>query len=264
MMSYDYIKAVNFSTLKYLATSPLLYRWMIDHPAARKPAYVIGGAIHCAVLEPGQFDSRYAVFDGTRRGKAWDEWQLENPGKESLKPNELASIQAAAKAVHGHRVAAGVLLGGRVEEPVTWIDSATGLACKGRIDYIRPDCVVDLKSARDVAPRRFARAAAEYLYHGQLAWYHDGAIAAGKVPANAQPPYCVAVQSDEPYDVAVYQINLIDLDVGRQLCRDLLRKLVECAAADYWPGVAPDLLALDLPAWAPGSEIETTNTEEAF
>lgn len=252
MTDYDKIQALNWSSLRHLATSPLLYRYRQDHPEPRKKSYVIGNAIHTAVLEPEKFAERYAVFDGTRRGPAWKEWLAKHPGKESLKPPELAAVEAAAKAVSDHRVAADIFRGGRREEVLTWTGPG-GLLCKGRVDYIRPDVVADLKSVgRDVSPRKFGRDAAEYLYHGQLAWYHDGAIAAGKIPANAPPPLIVAVQSKPPFDVAVYQLSYEDLDLGRSLYAGLVQTLQECIAADYWPGCAPDLEQLTLPPWTPG------------
>jgi len=79
-IDYAAIRAVNISSLKYLEQSPLLYRYRMANPEPRKQAFLIGGAFHCAVLEPDLFDKRYAVFDGTRRGSAWEEWKAKYPG----------------------------------------------------------------------------------------------------------------------------------------------------------------------------------------
>ena len=257
-MTYDSIRAINWSSLKHLAVSPLLYRWMIDHPAPRKPAYVVGSAIHCAILEPGKFDSRYAVYDGTRRGKAWDEWQEEHPGVESLKPDEMARVMMCADAVRAHKVASRMIDGCRVEEVTTWTDPKTGLACKGRIDAISPTRVVDLKSARDVSREAFTRASCRYLYHGQLAMYQDGAIAAGKIEASAtEEPIIIAIQSDAPYDVSVFQLAPETLAAGRALYRGLIWRLEQCTAANLWPGVCPDLEDLGIPPWAESAGVST-------
>ncbi len=40
------------------------------------------------------------------------------------------------------------------------------------------------------------------------------------------------------------------LNSGRNLYRRLLRLYEQCMAADWWPGVAPELLSLELPPWA--------------
>lgn len=249
MTDYDKTPGLNWSSLKYMASSPLAYRWVIDHPPPRKPAYTIGAAIHCAVLEPSKFGERYAVFDGTRRGKEWDSWLIAHPGHESLKPPEMATVLESAVAVRAHRVAAPLLHHGRAECAITWQDPS-GIACKGRLDYLQPTQLVDLKSARQIDPRNFARASGSYLYHAQVAWYHDGAIAAHQLPPDAEHPYIVAVEKTGPYDVGVYQLTAEDLELGRAIYRDLVTKLVACTEANYWPGAVPDLAPLNAPKWS--------------
>lgn len=252
---YEAIKAINWSSLKHIGTSPLEYRWRLAHPEPRKPAFVFGGAVHCAVLEPEKFDSRYAVYDGIRRGKDWEAWKAIHPGVESLKPDEYDRVQEIAVALRFDGLAAKLLAGGRCEEALTWSDDDTGLACKGRVDYIRPDCVIDLKTTRDPAPRKFERAAASYGYAGQVAFYHDGATARHLIDGRTMP-FIVSVQTKAPYDVVSYQLDAEALDIGRAQYKSLLRQLVDCTAADYWPGVAPELQKLRLPHWAAGQQIE--------
>ena len=261
MSAYESIQAINWSSLKHLATSPLLYRWRVDHPEPPKPAYILGSAIHCLLLEPADFPSRFAEFAGTRRGRDWDEWQRDHPGRQSLKPDEFQQVERTVAAVRAHRGAMAILDGCRHEEPLTWVEPQTGLACKGRLDALNANYVVDLKSARDVEPELFTRASARYLYHGQLAWYHDGAVAAGRLAADAQPPYLIAVQSDGPHDVVVWRIPPAVLDRGRALYRRLLSRWRSCTEADWWPGCAPDVQTLTLPLWSSGA---TTTNEEEF
>lgn len=260
-MDYSAVPGINWSSLKHLSVSPKLYQWRLTHPEPSKPAYVLGSAIHCAILEPDVFYQRYAVFDGVRRGKAWEEWQAEHPGVQSLKPDELEHVRHVAAAVRWDRVAGPLVRGGRFEEVVTWFDAATGLPCKGRVDYIRPEVVIDLKSTRDPRPQKFERAAADYGYPGQLAFYHDGAVAAKLIDGRARP-YIIAPQSGEPYDVAVFQLKEETLEYGRLLYRSLLHRLLECTEAGFWPGVAPDLQELGISPWAP--EPLAVNMEEDF
>ena len=257
-MTYADIAAMNFSSLKHMATSPLLYRWRVDHPQPPKAAYTIGSAIHCAILEPALFASRYAVFNGVRRGKAWDAWQEEHPGVESLKPDEFERVEQSALAARSHRCVAPLLGGGRFELAVEWVDSRTGLACKGRVDYVSPTRLIDLKSAREIDGRNFRRAVAQYLYHGQLAWYYDGCIAAGVLSPSAGMPLLIAQQNVEPYDVGVYRMTADDLSKGRQLYWSLLDQFTACTAANMWPGAVPDVVDLMVPDWAPGSYPDAT------
>jgi len=255
--TYSLSKSLNWSSLKHMATSPLEYQWRIGHPEPPKTTYLMGNAIHCRGLEPEKFNDRYALCDITRnkRHKAYQEWMEENEGKKPLKQSEMDNAKHAGDAVLAHGVAAEILKGCRHEEPLSWTDPDTGLKCKGRTDAIRPEFVVDLKTSQDPSPRAFTRDAAKYLYHGQLSFYHQGALTLRKIDGKITP-YIIACAKEPPYDVAVYTMKPDDLHAGRQLCLSLMRKLEECLASDLWPGCAPDLQYLELPSWAPGFDDE--------
>lgn len=169
-----------------------------------------------------------------------------------LTADEYDLAERCAEAVREHPKASELLRGGRAEETATWTDEETGVRCKGRLDFVRPVGVLDVKSSRQPTLRQMVADMARLLYHGQLAWYHDGAIASGIVPlGSAELPRVIFVQTVEPYDVVPAFLGPLDLDRGRQLYRSLLRKYVACDAADWWPGMAPDEIELDLPTWAP-------------
>lgn len=261
--AYEEIQAINWSSLKHMGVSPLEFRWHLDHAAPRKKAFIFGGAAHTATLEPEKFDQRYAVYDGTRdaRHTAYKTWLAEHPGVEALKSPEVALVKAMAEKVHSDRNAGPLLKGGRREEAVTWVDEVTGLACKGRLDYIRPDLVVDLKTTVDPTPRKFERAAFDYGYAAQLAFYHDGAIAARLIDGR-QRPYIIAVKKSGAHDVVTFQLKQETLELGRAVYRALLRRLVECTAANWWPGVAPEVQQLGVPPWASADQLFTTEEQD--
>ena len=255
-------KPLSWSALKHMAKSPLEYRYRIDHPTPDKPAYLLGRAIHCLVLEPEHFDERYALCEITRnpRHKAYQEWMAEHPDAEALKPDEWHRVRSATDAVMSHRVAAEVLTGCRHEEPMEWVDPDTGLKCRGRVDLISSAYVAELKMTRHIEPRSFAADAARYGYHGQLGGlYHTGATVLRKIDGNT-PPFFIAVDPEPPHDVAVMQMCLEDLAAGRALVLSLMQRLELCVATSEWPGVAPDLVQLQLPPWAPG--LSTDESEE--
>lgn len=251
---YDDIKALNWSTLKHVATSALMLKWRREHSRPDSPALSLGHAIHCAVLEPERW-GRYVVEPKIdkryKEGKAvYADWLAGlPPDAERLSADEYATAERCAAAVRAHPRAADLLRGGRVEEPLTWTDPETGIACKGRLDLITPSYVLDLKSTRHGTIRQITNDCARYLYHGQLAWYHDGAIAAGRLPADASAPRVLIVQTTEPYDVVPARLSALTLEHGRELYRALLRRYIECDAADWYPGLAPELVELTLPNW---------------
>ncbi len=263
--NYDLFPAVNWSSLKYIDTSPYLYQWRKKHPAPRKASFAFGGAAHCAVLEPELFEKRYAVYDGARNKKhaAYREWLEAHPGVEAILPGDMWRARQLAKAVYDNRDARELLKGGRREEPRTWIDPVTGLVCKGRFDYIRPDFLLELKSAHDPTPKRFERDALSFGYAGQTAFYHDGATTLRLIDGRVRP-FIIAAQSVEPFHVVVFQLTAETLEHGRALHRSLQRRLIECTEADYWPGIAPGVQQLGLPPWVEGMKLEQETDEEDF
>ena len=147
--------------------------------------------------------------------------------------------------------------GTRREESIVW--TVDGVQCKGRIDAIADDRIVDLKTTRDL--QIFVRRdAAQMLYHGQLAWYLDGAIAAGACSPDAAA-YVVAVETTDPYDVACFRLGEQSLDAGRALWRRLLDEWVTCRDAGVWLGQYPSETVLEMPSWAAGMRLED---EEEF
>jgi hypothetical protein len=263
-MNYADIKAVNWSSLKHMAVSPLLYRYRLEHPESRKPAFTFGGAVHTLVLEPEYFDARYAECDVVRNAKheKFKAWMEEHAGAEAMTPHEMKCIRAMATAVLDDRTAGPLVRGGRREEVVTWTDEVTGLACKGRLDYIRPECFLELKTARDCEPRKFERAAFEYGYVAQTAFYHDGGIAARLIDGR-ELPIVVAVGKTAPHHVVTFRLKQETLEAGRAQYRKLLQRLVECTEAKVWPGIAPGMQELGLPPWANADQLFSAEAEDA-
>jgi hypothetical protein len=138
---YLSIPAVNWSSLKKLAISPLHYLHHIDSPPTpATDAMIIGSATHKAVLEPEDFGSEYTVWTGARRaGKEWDAFCAANAGKEILREQDVDRVQALALSVQRHPGCARYLDGPGVNElTIRWNDLPTGIACKGRADRVGP------------------------------------------------------------------------------------------------------------------------------
>jgi len=259
---------VNWSTLKHITKSPRHYLHHLAHPREDSDALLRGRALHCAVYEPAQqFDSRYvvqprfnrAMLDATAVGKGYAggkeaaaAWDAENAGRDVITTDMYADVIGMARALWADPTAAHMLDGARGEVPIEWTDAATGIECKGRVDHLN-GCLADLKSTRDVA--WFERDAARLLYHGQLAWYYDGCLAAGYT--FAESPCLIAVESAAPYDVLVVSFDDDDLEAGRRVYRSALDRLAECRASGTWPGIGGGVARrVKLPAWVTATSDE--------
>ena len=247
---YDAIEAVNWTTAKEAAKSPLHYRERVEHPLEDTTRLAIGRAGHTAVLEPDRFALDYAVFRGERRaGKAWEEFRGAHPENITiLRVDEYEQCLAMRDAVRNHPVAGPIFRRGTAEHVLTWTDATTGLPCKGRIDFLADGPVlVDLKTTKSVSAREFAATAARMLYHAQLAFYRQGLAANGVC---AVPTKIVAVEVDAPHDVAVFALDDDTLWAGEEVVREVMTKIAECRRSKSWPGRYATEQPLTLPAWA--------------
>lgn len=280
LADYFAIPGVTISSLLEIAESPKHYRYRLEHGRPDTRAMHLGRAAHTAVLEPMQFLREYvlmpAEFPDAKGNmkpasrqlnscKAWCESQ-EEAGRSVLSREEYDTAEAIRDAVMDHGVAGPLASRGRSEVVLVWKDPETGIPCKGRIDKLdlghvdpngdpEPD-FFDLKTARRIGAAAFGRDAARLMYHVRMAWYADAIWQHTGIEPIAR---VTAVQSVGPYDVAVCRLNHADLEAGRRVKRSLMSRLRECHVSGRWPGVAPDEIDLQLPAWSEGGrqEVET-------
>ena len=244
---YGKIRALNWSSLKNVATSLRLYKWRTEHPRPETAALALGTAIHMRVLEPDRYAQEYAhqppgLKLSTKEGKTW---RVEQGGRTIIKADKAAVVEACAQSLADHGLAADLLALGRTEQTIRWkIDD---VACKGRVDAVSRDHLIDLKTARSL--EFFTQDSARHLYHAQLAWYRDGAVAAGMLDEDAEVSL-IAVETSEPHDCAVYRLPTWVLEVGRKIYRRCLADLRVAEHTGYYPGRHPGIVDLDLPRWA--------------
>jgi hypothetical protein len=241
---YVAIDAAHASTLKAIDVSLKHYAHAIRHARADTTAFVIGRVLHAMILDPAP--PAVAVYEGkVRRGKDWEAFEAEHAGETILKRDELADVAAMRAAVLAHPRSAALFAEGEGEVSMVW--EQHGIKCKGRLDWLRPDgSWVELKTTEAIKPARFARQAGHYLYHAQVAFYAGGLaeITGEESPA---PPHLVTVEKKPPYDVAVYTVEGDAIEAGQRKVDGWLRKLAEARRTGQWPGVAPDVLRLELP-----------------
>lgn len=248
-VDYASIDAVNYSTLKHIAVSPKHYQHVLAHGTSRTVAKRRGTITHTAIFEPHRLPLDYVVFEGTKRGKAWDAFREENQHAEIVTVEDMELACAMRDAVRSDPAAGPLVEGGTREPSLVWTDGETGLRCKGRVDLVHDDhTIVDLKTARSVRPWDFGRAVVTYGYHVQAAFYSDGYEAV----THSAPTYkIIAVENTPPHDVIVYDVTDEVLGIGRDEYYRWLATVKRCQFVGEWPGQANGLpMRLELPPWA--------------
>lgn len=242
--------------LDQIARSPAHYRaWLAAHESTPTPAQAMGSAVHCAVLEPDRFAAEYVTepeFGDCRRKDnkaARDAWREVNAGRTWLTTEDAATVEAIRGAVMAHPIAGRLLTSGQAEVTCRWQDPETGVECRARADYWRPDLglLIDLKTAADAGAREFGRAVTTHRYHVQDAHYREGWRVAGHAVEHF---LFIAVEKTPPYGVAVYGIDSEALERGETLRRRDLDRMAECLRSDDWPSYPAEISPLSLPRWA--------------
>lgn len=175
----------------------------LEQPDSAK--FLFGRAFHTAVLEPKLFDGTYVVqpkFDRrTKQGKAdAAEWDEANQGKQVITQDQLDGVDTMSKAVRRNPYAKAVMKGASVEVS-GFTRLANGHILRGRIDGVHFDARYgfDLKSAEDVSPAGFAKAAANFRYDIQAYTYMQ--------LFGLDEFIFVVCSKKEPYEVAIYTLN---------------------------------------------------------
>ena len=254
---YHASPAISNSGLRDFARSPAHFYGLHldpDRPAPVEKAGQLEGTLaHCAILEPAQFDARYAVGpDVSRSTKEWKAFEA-SQSRQCIKPDQYAAAQAQARAVHQLPDIARILSAGQPEVSAFWIDPDTGVLCRCRPDWVHPVgnnsvVLLDVKTYSDASPKEFARQVARKGYHNQAAWYSDGyEQASGQHVVGF---VFVAVESAWPHAASAVMLDDEGLAKGRADNRLLLDQYARCLAGDEWPGFTPTIELITLPAWA--------------
>jgi exodeoxyribonuclease VIII len=240
---------INNSGLKLIARTPAHFKYNLEHPEDRKPTpqMMLGTAVHCAVLEPATFNDRYAVAPAcdkrTKEGKAiWAD--LEASNKLILSSSDFEAVQGMSQSVLNHETASKLLAAGDPE--VSVFTDIEGIPAKARLDWYRNGIILDLKTTTAADPESFSKSCANFSYAIQASFYMDVCAAAG---IEAHTFIFVCVESTAPFSVAIYELDDISLDWGRDHYRSSLNKYRECMALNEFPGFPNEIQTISLPAW---------------
>ena len=220
----------------------------------------LGVVSHVAVLQPHLLDTAFVEKpqgkEGdarTKEGKAWRESIGSTP---ILDADEARAVRGIRDSIAAHS-AARELLADCDTEVALFGEHRTGLWIKGRVDALKVPSdneaiIVDVKTTSAGADYgTFSRQAAQLNYHLSAAWYCHLAGLNGLPPARF---YWVVVETVAPFAVAVYEIAPDALELGASMMSDALSLIAECEDRGEWPGYAPEVQSLNLPAWAYGKE----------
>ena len=262
---YHSWKLASNGALTALMRSPAHLKTYLEDLRPDTPPFVLGRAIHAAVLEPDRFTSDYTFFAGDKRTRdgrlEYDELLAEHDEGNVLSHTDWQTCLAVRDAVRAEPEAWGLISGkGDAELSLVWKDE-TGVKCKARWDRWSPDLpdgvCVDLKTTTDASKRAFERAIFAYGYHRQGTLYMRG----GKALQMAAKHYAIiAVEKEPPYGVGIYRLRDEVIEHTTVLVERLLRKYARCLKEKSFPGYGGGVEDIGVPPWA--YELIEVQTEE--
>ncbi|WP_315316077.1 PD-(D/E)XK nuclease-like domain-containing protein [Pantoea vagans] len=247
---------VSKSQLDDIAINPAIYLWRQHAPVDtdKTAALDMGSALHCMLLEPDQFDKRFAVapiFDRrTTQGKADEQAFLNDArvrGTTVMDAGQGRKLRLMCESVMAHHTARFLLeADGHCESSLYWSDTETDELCRIRPDKFltgRP-VILDVKKVSDMS--RFARHIEEFRYHVQAAMYSEGFYRC----CGAHPQFVFIAVSESidcgRYPVRVFDLHDDDMREGFELFRRDLSTFHSCRLSNNWGGVQ----TIQRPVWA--------------
>ena len=250
-MSYNEIKAMRWSVLKAGTVSPLALQHALANPSTDSAAKGLGRAAHLTTLlneDPPQVPDEHLTPSGALSTSAKTKaWIAENAGQEFYSAADIATAWAIRDAVLAHDEAAATLDACPIRE-VGVTGEVDGVPAKCKPDAIGATMLCDLKTtSATLDTRSLAREILRWGYHGQMAWYRK---VCGRDDLEVR---LIFVQSKAPHDVAVVPLGEEWMALGDELVSRALGSLARLRAAEESgvraPGIAPGLLAVDVPRW---------------
>ena len=157
-------KYLSNSDISTLLTNPLA----LGQKQAHRPAFLVGGYFHTAILEPDKLKNFKIVEATTRNTKAYKEI---SDGEMCLLKHEVDQIELMTEKMLNNEVCRDLIRSGNVEYERPEITELEGQMWKGKADIVNHDekLIIDLKTTADIT--KFKYSASKYNYDSQAYIY---------------------------------------------------------------------------------------------
>ena len=169
-----------------------------------------------------------------------------------VKPSEYEKALSVHKAIIEHKTAKQWLFDAEMNQgyqvSIVWVDTDTGVLCKGRFDMLAEQFVCDLKTTTDASPEAFSRKIFDFDYHVQAAMYLDGLQV---LTGDAQLPWrFIVAESEIPHAVACYELDEQSIEIGRQRYKKAASLWMQAQLDPVVRGYSDFCEPISLPTWA--------------
>ena len=245
---------ISNSELSRLKESPKLYHqeYVLGKAGKTTDAMLLGSMVHTMVLEPEKYLTEFNPVDSSKRDtKKFEQAVTDNPDRTCVLLSQHNKVELIVNAILSHAEFATCM--SMIDE---WsvIEKRIDFDWQGTLCRCKPDLLlphnklcVDLKTTADATPEGFAKSVASYGYHRQQAFYSE----AIKQTYGEEFRFLFAVvETSEPFNAAVYELDAASVDAGRQEINLLLDELERRTRDNDWtPEYSKGIVPLTLPRW---------------
>ena len=233
---------------------PALFAYQRKHGRPDKSTFDFGRAAHRLVLGEGTDVVGVDAPDWRTKEARAQRDEIRAKGLTPLLAHELAVVEDMAEALAENALAVG-LLGrpGQSEAALFAVDERDDVWLRAKIDRLPdPDdgrlLVADYKTTPVADAKAFERAAYNYGYFSQAAWYIDLIRALGIAESVAF--LFIAQAKEPPYLSIVCEPDPAAIRWGRARNREAIGLYAHCTRTGHWPGPSDDdVLQIGLPGW---------------
>jgi len=162
---YGYLgkNALSSSSAKKLLDSPKAYTKSLTESGNNIPALREGRLFHMMALEPEKIDNSYLFIDSsTRYTNKFKDAVKENNTKEVMLQKEYSTFASLLNDLNRNTEASELLRGGSPEVPM--IGELFGFPFRGKADYLKDNCIIDLKTTAKLDG---------WLWAAKNTWHYD-------------------------------------------------------------------------------------------
>lgn len=233
---------------------PAIFRHQQLHGRPTKEAYDHGHIAHGLVLGEGPEVVEVDAKDWRTKAAQQAAADARERGAVPVLADDYAEIRAMAEALKAHPIAARLFEpgSGRPEMSMYWTDPETGVTLRSRPDWLphpqpgRRLIIPDYKTADSANPDVFSRAAMNFGYHQQHAFY-GAAVEACDLAVDGWAFVFVVQEKRRPYLVSVIELDSDAVRIGQMLNREAIGIFAECSASGVWPAYSDDVEVVSLP-----------------
>lgn len=240
------------SMLKHGLRSVESYKYEKKQPHKRTLPFERGSALHVAMegLIIGDdwemFEREVRSFDGKQiPSKKFNEVAESNPGCYVIPEKTKENVKIMAAKAKKKADILNIFNNGYSELSFFWIDEETGIQCKVRPDYFRPDIgsIVDYKTTKNHTEDGFPREIVNYGYHFSAAFYIEGVEKVAGIEIENEMFIIIAIANTAPFEIEFFPLKHGALEQGSFLFKKVMSDIKNF---DTKPVFKP----LEIPLWA--------------